>query len=148
MAKTRPSAQQVADKTVKNAQSAGPYYQTGVQNATGWLEGALAASDRRDAGLQAAIADGRINAGMQAVGDAGWKAATLGRGVANWSASMSSPQTKARIAQGAQTNMSMIAAVDSATANMPRNTLEQRLAYAAERSRQMAALAAARKVNR
>lgn len=147
MARTRPSAQQVADKTVKNAQAAGPYYQTGVQNATGWLEASLAAADRRNAGLQRAIAEGTIDAGLQRAGDATWKAATLGRGVANWTNAMSSPTVKQRIAQGAQTNMSMIAAVDSATASMPRDTLEQRLAYAAERSRQMATLAAARKRN-
>lgn len=145
MAKSRPSAAAVADKTVKNAQAAGPYYQQGVQNATGWLEGALAAANRRNAGLMAAINNGTIDAGMQRAGDAGWKAATLGKGVKNWSAAMSDPATKQRIQQGAQTNMNMIAQVDSATANMPRDTLEQRLAYAAERSRAMASLAAARK---
>jgi len=145
MAKTRPSAAQVADKTIKNAQAAGPYYQQGVQAATGWLEGSLAAADRRDAGLQQAMADGRINAGMQRVGDGGWKAATLGRGVANWTSAMASPTVKARVQTGAQTNMAMIQQVDSATAGMPRDTLEQRLQYAAARSRAMAELAAARK---
>ncbi|KKL82154.1 hypothetical protein LCGC14_1987590 [marine sediment metagenome] len=50
-----------------------------------WEKETLAASDRRDQGLRDAIADGRIDRGIKAVGLEGWRKPTVTKGPARWS---------------------------------------------------------------
>ena len=65
------------EKWARRVGQAGQDYQRGVQNAQGWAAGAVAAANRRNAGLMAAINDGRIDAGIQRTGDNGWRTATI-----------------------------------------------------------------------
>lgn len=88
------TASQAADKYQRRVTQAGPDYTAGVQGAGSWVEGATAAANRRNAGLQQAIADGRIDAGIVRKGDAGWKAATLAKGPTNYTNSVQNARPK------------------------------------------------------
>src|SRR5690349_2223419 len=86
------------DKFARRVAQSGPDYQKGVQNANNWSANAQAAANRRNAGLQAAIADGRIDAGIARTGDQGWKNATLAKGVGNFTAA--APKAAQKYGQG------------------------------------------------
>lgn len=120
------SAADAAEKFSRRVSQAGPDYQKGVQNASNWAANARAAKARRDAGLQAAIADGRIDAGIDRVGDAGWKSATLAKGVSNFTAAAT--KAKDRYAAGYARLLGFLSAAQSATANMDTSTREGRIA--------------------
>lgn len=100
-------------------------YQTGIQNASGWADAAQAAGARRDAGLQQAIADGRINAGIARTGDAGWKSKTLAKGPAAWTQGVQN--AGAAYLAGANKNAQYQQAAAAATANIDTTTLAGRL---------------------
>lgn len=125
MARQMKSPQQARDKYQRRVGSAAQDYKAGVQAATGWADAAVAAGARRDAGLQAAIADGRIDAGIQRRGDAGWKAATITKGVQNWgpAAASAGPQYE----QGMTRAMQYQQAAQAATASIDTSTLAGRL---------------------
>lgn len=72
----------------------GANYSKGVAGTSDWAGPAIAAKARRDAGLQAAIANGTIDAGIQRTGTQGWKAAATGKGAANFQARASSARPK------------------------------------------------------
>lgn len=61
-----------------------------------WEKETLAASDRRDEGLQQAIADGRINRGIAKTGQAGWKKNTSVKGPSRWSQGVSGAEPEYR----------------------------------------------------
>lgn len=119
------TAQQAGDKYNKRVTQAGPDYTAGIQNAGSWVEGALAASNRRNAGLQQAIANGTIDAGIQNKGDAGWKSATIAKGPTNYVNSVQNA-TPAYVA-GMNKAMAYQQAAAQATAGIDTSTLEGRL---------------------
>lgn len=60
-------------------------YKLGVTNPLkDWEKETLAASDRRDEGMRAAIADGRINRGITNKGFAGWQKPAVQKGPSRW----------------------------------------------------------------
>ena len=65
-----------------------------------WEVETLAASDRRDSGMQAAIADGRINRGIIKTGFAGWQKPTVTKGPQRWAegVAVAEPEYKAGFA--------------------------------------------------
>lgn len=124
----RKSPQAATDKWQRRVAMAGQDYAAGIQNATGWAQNSQAAAGRRNAGLQQAIANGTIDAGIQRTGDAGWKTKTVAKGPANWTAGVAKAQ--AAMLSGQQRLAGYLAAADAAVANMPRDTVDQRTARA------------------
>lgn len=145
MAKRMKTPTESQAKWQRRVSQAGQDYQTGVQNATGWADAAVSASARRDAGLQAAMADGRINAGIQRTGDAGWKSKTLAKGPAAWSAGVQNGG--AAYLAGANKNAQYQAAAQAATANIDTSTLAGRLQKAQVWAQTVAAQAAQAKAS-
>lgn len=146
MAKTRTPLSDAVSQWQTRVGQSGQRYTAGVQRATGWAAAAIAAGPRRDAGLQAAIADGRIDAGIQRTGDAGWKSRTLAVGQQNWTAAVA--KAGDRMAAGLQKVYSMLDAAAAATANIDTTTLEGRLEKARVHALTMAQQAAAMKAGR
>lgn len=120
MAKRMKTASQAADKYQRRVTQAGPDYTAGIQNAGSWVEGATAAASRRNAGLQQAIADGRIDRGIVAKGDGGWKNAALAKGPQNYTASVQNARPKYE--QGMTRAMQYQQAAAAATANIDTST--------------------------
>ena len=119
------TAQQATDKYTKRVQQAGPDYTAGIQNSGSWVEGALAAAARRNAGLQQAIANGSIDRGIQNKGDGGWKTATLAKGPTNYTNSVQ--QAGPKYNAGMNKAMAFQQAAQSATANIDTSTQSGRL---------------------
>lgn len=143
MARTPPPISDVVSKWQRNTGNAQQYYKDGIQRTTGWADAAVQAGPRRDAGLQAAIADGRINAGIQRVGDAGWKAKTLAVGPANWSSAVQ--KSGDAFARGLGTVYGMLQQAQAATSNIDTTTFEGRMQKMQEHARVMHEAALARK---
>lgn len=137
---------QAASKYARRVQGAAQDYQQGVQQATGWAANSLAAAPRRNAGLQAAIANGTIDRGIQNTGDAGWQAATLAKGPAAWTASVAKAQPAYQA--GMTKAMSYQQAAQAATAGIDTSTLAGRLQKAQVWAQTVAHQAAAAKGGR
>jgi len=120
----RKTPQAATDKWQRRVAQAGQDYATGIQNATGWADKSVAAAGRRNAGLQSAIANGTIDAGIQRTGDAGWKTKTVAKGPANWTSGVA--KAAPAMLAGQQRLSGYLAAADAAVANMPTDTPEQR----------------------
>lgn len=116
------------DKWKRRVTAAGPDYSTGVQNAQNWAANAVAAAPRRNAGLQRAIANGAIDRGIQAVGDAGWRAGAMSKGVGAYTAN--APAAAAKYQAGLTKAMNYQQAAQAATDGMDTSTLEGRIAKA------------------
>lgn len=125
MARRMKTAQQAADKYSSRVTQAGPDYTAGVQNAGSWQEGALAAAQRRNAGLQQAIASGAIDRGIQQTGDAGWKTKTLAKGPQNYTNSVAT--AKPAYLNGMTKAMGYQQQAQQATAGIDTSTLAGRL---------------------
>lgn len=126
---TRKSPSDAAAKWVTRVQSSAQYYQQGVANpSVDWAGPAVAASSKRDAGLQRAMADGRIDAGIQRVGTNKWRANTLAKGVTNWTTN--TPKSAPAYQAGIQRTYGYYGNADSAVAGMPTDTVAQRIAKA------------------
>ena len=125
MAKTRTPLSEAVSQWQTRVGQSGQRYTSGVQRATGWAAATVAAGPRRDAGLQAAIADGRIDAGVTRVGDAGWKSRTLAVGQTNWTAAVA--KAGDRMAAGLQKVYGFLDAAAAATASIDTTTIEGRL---------------------
>ncbi|MGH6954020.1 MAG: hypothetical protein ACREGL_07555 [Alphaproteobacteria bacterium] len=69
-----------AAKWARRASSASGEYQTGVEAATGWQAAAVAAQPNYETGVTAAIGRKAYGKGVNRVGDAGWKKATIDKG--------------------------------------------------------------------
>lgn len=128
----RKTEAQATDKWKRNTAAAGQYYQQGIQNATGWADKATQASNRRNAGLQQAIANGTIDAGIRRTGDQGWKNKTLAKGPQAWQAGVAAGA--GAYAQGIAKAMQDQSAADQAVAGMDTSTVEGRVAMAAARA--------------
>lgn len=140
----RKSPQDAAQKWAQRVQQSAPYYQSGVNNpSVDWAGPAVAAKDRRNAGLQAAINDGRIDAGIQRAGTGKWRAQTLAKGVTNWQ--QNTPKAQPQYLNGLQQVYADMQAADAAVSNMPRTTREDRIQRAATFLRTMGEQADRRK---
>jgi hypothetical protein len=117
-----------AAKFQRRILQAGQDYTTGVQKSAGWAQPAMAAKARRDAGLQAAIANDSINKGIQNAGDSKWRANTLAKGAPAW------VQAAPRAAQNYQAAVTKVfgylANAQSATAGMDTSSVQARIAKA------------------
>jgi len=121
-------AEAVSKWATRVAQS-GPFYQAGVQNPqVDWAGPAVAAADRRNAGLQAAIASGRIDAGIQRAGTAKWRANTLAKGVSAWTTN--TPKAAPQFQAGLTKVYQYFTQADAAVANMPTTTRQDRVSKA------------------
>lgn len=129
MARRMKSAAEAGAKWGSRVQGSQQAYTAGVQNATGWAEATIAAAPRRNAGLQAAIASGAIDAGVQRKGDQGWKAATVAKGPQAWAASVARAQPNYEAAY--QRTQSYQQAAAAATSGIDTTTLAGRLQKAA-----------------
>lgn len=75
------SADAISKKWQARAAAAAPDYTTGVQSTqTSWAEATANASDNWAQGVQQAVADKRFQTGVQATGDAGWRAGAVNKG--------------------------------------------------------------------
>lgn len=115
-------------------------YTNGINNAQDWASAAVAAGPARDAGLQAAIADGRIDRGIQDYGTAKWKAVTAAKGPAAWLNGVNNATAAATA--GFQTLFNDINNVR--TSLPPRGDIEANIARSAAMSRGMHAAKLAR----
>lgn len=129
MAKTPKPIATVGAKWARRTSQAGGDFQDGVQRATDWAGPAVAAAPRRNAGLQQAIADGRIDAGIQRAGTNGWRSATLAKGVPAYT--QNTPKAQPKFEQGLQRVYSYLAEAEQATASMDTTTVEGRVQKAA-----------------
>lgn len=125
MARRMKTAQEAADKYGARVTQAGPDYTKGVQNGGSWVDGAIAASGRRNAGLQRAISNGSIDRGIQNLGDAAYKQKTLAKGPQNYVNSVQN--AKPAYAAGMQTAMQYQQAAAQATAGIDTSTRAGRL---------------------
>lgn len=118
--------QQWTQKWASRISQSQDYYRQGVQNPKRpWADAAVAASARRNAGLQAAINDGRIDAGIQR--NAGkWQVNTLSKGVANWATASNSPQAQQAYNQAAQRVYNYMQTAQQVLQGMPADNFAQR----------------------
>lgn len=127
----RKSVQQAQDKWQNRVSQSGQYYQQGVSNPNvDWAGPAVNAKDRRNAGLQAAMADGRIDAGIQRAGTDTWRKQTLAKGVSAWT--NNTPKAGSKYGASMQEVYNDFAAADSAVSSMPRVTAQDRIQRAAQ----------------
>lgn len=125
----RKSIQDAVSKWQTRVAASGQFYQQGVSNPNvDWAGPAVAAADRRNAGLQRAIAEGRIDAGIQRAGTAKWRSGAQSKGVAAWTAN--TPKAAPLYQQGLTKVYGYFNAADAAVANMPRTTRAERIARA------------------
>lgn len=79
------SASEARKKWEERIKISGKYMKAGVENPDNdWLDGYLAAADRRDAELKKAIDEGRLDIGAKRSGSIGWQVPTLAKGIKHW----------------------------------------------------------------
>lgn len=77
MAKT---PQQITEKYRQRLSQSGQAYQDGIRNPRrSWQQGYIGSQNRMIAGFQAAVAEGRMQRGVERVGDAGWQNAAIAK---------------------------------------------------------------------
>lgn len=132
MAKKDPT--QITEKYTRGVAGAGADYAAGVSNPSRpWSQATQQGAARWRAGIQQAIAEKRFERGVAQAGDAKWqsKAATVGA-QRYQAAAQDAGQAYAQVAGKI---MSAGAAAQSAVANMPNETIEQRIARSAAAQR-------------
>ncbi len=136
MAKKTP--EQIAEKYQRGVAGAGQDYAAGVQAPSrSWAQATQAGAARWRAGIQQAIQEKSFERGVSAAGDAKWQAAAAGKGAQRYQAAAG--EAAAEYAKKAGQIMSAGAAAQSAVANMPNETLEQRIARSAAAQRAVSA---------
>lgn len=126
---SRKTPEQIAEKYQRGVAGAGQDYLNGVQNpARSWSQATQAGAARWRASIQEAISKNSFARGVAAAGDAKWQQNASQVGAQRYSgAAATAAQSYARTAGQI---MSAAAAAQSAVANMPNETQEQRLARA------------------
>jgi hypothetical protein len=124
--KSDPAA--AASKFQRRIAQAGQDYTAGVQKSAGWAQAAMNAKPRRDAGLQAAIANDSINKGIQAAGDAKWRTNTLQKGAQAWVAA--APRAAQNYQAAATKLFGYLSNAEQAIASMPADSVQARIARA------------------
>lgn len=113
--------------------AAGPRYAQGVASSQDWAAAATApaAVQARNQGLAQAMADGRIDRGIQALGTQNWRAVTQAK-AGNWQTGVNSPVAQQRAQSGAAKLFGFLNQAQQAIASMPRG------GYAENRQRALA----------
>lgn len=128
MAKKTP--EQIAEKYQRGVAGAGQDYAAGVQNPSrSWSQATQQGAARWRAGIQQAIQNKTFERGVQAAGDGKWQQAAVNKGAQRYQAAAG--EAAASYSQVAGRIMAAANAAQSAVANMPNETLEQRIARAA-----------------
>lgn len=122
----RKTPQEALSKWQARVSGAQQYYTAGIQASKDWAGAATAAAPARDAGLQAAIASGSIDRGINRLGTAGWRAKTMAKGPQNWAAAVA--QAGPAYMQGLQRAYTYLDQADQAVSNMPRGTFQENIA--------------------
>lgn len=136
MAKKTP--EQIAEKYQRGVAGAGQDYAAGVQNPSrSWAQATAQGAARWQAGIQEAIQNKAFERGVQRAGDAKWQTNALAKGAQRYQgAAAEAAQEYAAVAGQI---MSAASAAQSAVANMPNETLEQRIARSAAAQRAISA---------
>lgn len=108
--------------------AAGARYTSGVQGVQDWAGAATApaAVQARNAGLQAAIANGTIDRGIQRVGTAGWKNATVSK-AQNWQNGVNSQVAVQHAQDGFTRLFGYLNGAQSAIASIPRGGFNENM---------------------
>ena len=135
---SKKTADQIIEKYQRGVSGAGNDYALGIQNPSRpWASATQAGAARYEAGVQQAIQEKRFQKGVSQAGDAKWQEAALNKGVQRYSAAAG--DAAQAYAQVAGQVMSAGAAAQSAVANMPDSTLDQRIARSAAAQRAVSA---------
>ena len=102
--------------------ASGTRYAQGIQNSADWAGATAGAADRYATGVQQAIANGKFQAGVQALGTASWRSITAAKGPAAWQNGVNTSQ---KLAAGGQKLFAMLNQAESAIASIPRGTYDQ-----------------------
>lgn len=121
----RPSPSAFVQSWVTGTQGASAKYTAGVQGSNDWATPTVNALPTMIANLQAAYSSGSIQRGIESVGTAGWRNATLAK-ANNWLTGVSSQMAQTNMLNAVQNKLyPMIDAGLGAIANTPRGTYEQ-----------------------
>lgn len=104
-------------------------YTAGIQNSQDWAGPTVNAIPQMIQGIQQAFADGRIASGINNLGTAGWRSATLSK-AANWYQGVTSQLGVQHMTQGAAKLYGMLNTAINIVDSMPRGTLAENLARA------------------
>jgi hypothetical protein len=132
MAKKDPT--QITEKYTRGVAGAGADYAAGVSNPSRpWSQATQQGAARWRAGIQQAIAEKRFERGVAQAGDAKWQQKAAGVGAQRYQAA--AQDAGAAYAQVASKIMAAGANAQAAVANMPNETMEQRIARSAAAQR-------------
>ncbi|NVM22450.1 MAG: hypothetical protein HWN68_11800 [Desulfobacterales bacterium] len=125
------TAKQARDKWEERIKISGKYMKEGIQNPRAdWLERVKATESKRDAGLRAAMDDGRITAGAEKAGTRRWQDRAMKIGVPHWETE--APKSGDRYESSIGPVISCVESAKAEVAGLAEDTVEQR----AEKSKQ------------
>ena len=133
-----PTAQQIYDNWKAGIQAKSGNYKTGVQNGNDWAAAATApdAVSARNAGLQRAISEGTIDAGIQRLGSANYKNITLAKS-GNWLNAVNSPTTAQKAVSGFGKLLGFLQGAQNAISSTPRGGIDANLQRMVTHARSM-----------
>lgn len=119
------TSKEASEKWAERIRASGKWMKAGVEHPReDWAEKAKAAKAKRDAGLSLAMAEDRINKGIDAAGTAKWSKRTKEVGVARWTADAPKAEVEYGGAMG-----DVLSAIDEAKAviaGLPDTTVAER----------------------
>ncbi len=131
---SKKSAEQIIEKYQRGVAGAGGDYAAGVQNPSRpWAAATQKGAARWQAGIQKAIQEKAFEKGVAQAGDAKWQQNALNKGAQRYSAAAG--EAAQEYAAKAGQIMSAAASAQSVVANMPNETLDQRIARSAAAQR-------------
>ena len=123
------SASDAAERRKRKIAVSGEDYKAGVENPReDWATRIKETEAKRDAGLRAAIADGRITKGALDCGTEKQIAKTLSKGVPNWLQEATSDEANAAYESGMNDVIDCVKVAKAAIAKMPESTRAERIA--------------------
>ena len=131
---SKKTADQIIEKYQRGVAGAAGDYAQGVQSPSRpWAQAAQQGAKRWASGVQKAIQENAFQKGVSKAGDAKWQEAALNKGAQRYAAAAG--EAASEYAKVAGAVMSAAAAAQSAVANMPDETLDQRIARSAAAQR-------------
>lgn len=124
-----PDANTALSRWKSGTSASGPKYTQGVQAGKSWTAGYIAAEPAMAAAIQAALAAGRFTAGVNALGDTGYKNATVAK-AGNWMTGVNTQQAANNFLQGYQIVQQVVGAGLNAIASLPSGSYADRRARA------------------
>lgn len=122
----RPTVQEFVNRWQQGTTGAQQRYTQGVQNSADWAGNTVAALPQMFQGLQAAMADGRIERGINGLGTAQWRNITLAK-AGNWITGVSSPTAVQHMQAGATRLYTMLDTAQASINTMPRGDINQNI---------------------